>query len=195
MARSPKRARFLVKDAAQVRALSGPLPHRLVSALERLGACTVSDLAAAIDEPPASLYYHVRKFVRTGLVRECGTRGEGTRAETVYEIPGRELVFDHANESSEYLAALGKAVASVLRLASRTYETALGRRGARRLGSRRNQMIQQHYARLSATDLAELNRRLEDIADFVRERDRPGAKPWVSITMVLAPLLRRTDRD
>lgn len=193
---SPRKPiRFIVRDPRQVQALSGPLPQRLISAFERLGRCTVADLADAIDEPVASLYYHVRKFERVGLIRAAGTRGEGQRAEAVYEFPGRELVFDHANESEVYVTALGKAVGSLARIAERAYRAALGHRQSRRTGRLRNHMLQQHYARLSNADLAELNRRLEDIATFIRERDHPDATRWITLTMLMAPLLRKADRQ
>lgn len=184
--------KFVVREVAQVRALTGPMPHRLVSAFERMGQCTVGELSDALDEPAESLYYHVRRMVGAGVIRQCGMRPTSRRDEAIYELPGKELVFDPTNKTPAFLAALAKSVSALLRLADRAYGLAIAARGTRRKGGTRNLMIQQHYARLGADDLTELNRKLEDIADFIQERDDSSARPWVSLTMVLSPVARES---
>lgn len=184
--------KFVVREVAQVRALTGPMPHRLVSAFERMGQCTVGELSDELDEPAESLYYHVRRMVGAGVLRQCGVRPTSRRDEAIYELPGKELVFDPNNTSPAFLTALGKSVSALLRLADRAYGLAIAARGTKRKGGARNLMIQQHYARLGADDLTELNRRLEDIADFIQERDDPTARPWVSLTMALSPVARES---
>ena len=184
-----------VRTAAQVRALSGPLPHRITAAMERLGPCTVREVAGAIDEPPESLYYHIRRLHRLGLLRERGRRRSGANEQAVYELPGRVIVYDPRNTSKDFLAALRRSAAALLRATDRMWQAALGHPATRRAGRRRNLMIQHHYARLNARDLAELNQRLEAIARFVHERDDPAAGPWLSLTMVMSPVIRPRQED
>lgn len=189
---SSRPARVLVDRVEQVRALHGPLPHRMVAVWERLGACSVAELAAVIGETPEVLYYHVRRLVKVGLIVPITPGDPGRRAEAIYELPGRELVFDHRQTTPAFLDALANAVGALLRLAERTYREALPLPHARRLGARRNLMLQQHDARLSPRSLSELNRRLEDIATFVAKHDDPARTDWISLTMVLAPRPART---
>ncbi len=98
----------LVRTAEQVRALAGPLPHRITAVMERLGPCTVREVAEAIGEKPETLYYHVRRLHRLGLLCERGQRRSGSNTQAVYELPGRELVFDHRQSTPTFLAAAGE---------------------------------------------------------------------------------------
>jgi len=174
--------------------MAGPLPHRIVSAMEPLETATVGEIAAATGDPPESLYYHVRRLARVGILVHVGKRSTGGRPEAVWRLPAEEIVFDKTSTDPAYLEALSRSVASLLKMVERAYRASVRPGGGRRTGRRRTLMVQQHVARLRQDDLATLNRRLEEIADFVRERD-VGAKATartssVSLTMIMTPTHR-----
>ncbi|MCA9311668.1 MAG: helix-turn-helix transcriptional regulator [Phycisphaerales bacterium] len=185
MPRHPQR--LVVRRPAQVRALASPLAHRVASGLERIGPATVAELGAAIGEAPESLYYHVRRLHAAGILRPAGQRETGGRPEVVWEVPGGEIVFDHEGRDPRFRAALARAGESLMRMAARGYAGAVRRGDASRRGRGRTLMLQQHFTRLRPADLAELNRRLEEIAAFVRERDAGEKGTSVSLTMVMTP--------
>ncbi len=177
---------LILTRPGQIRALTAPLAHRVVAAFERMGPATIAEVADTIGAPPESLYYHVRRLSRAGILIEAERRDTGGRPEIVWEIPGREVAFDHTTNDPDFLDALCRAADALLRLASRTYHAAV-RSGASRRGRRRTLMLQQHAVRLRARDLEELNNRLEEIADFIAEHDAGPGTPMISLTMVMAP--------
>ena len=183
----PRRpARYVVESVAQLRALSGPVPHQVISTLERLGAASVRELATAVGLPPESLYYHVRRLVAVGLLRVREERATRRRPEAVYELPARELVVRSHGAAPAFTDALVGLHRSLMQMAIRIYERAL-RRGDRPV---RGLRIIQQSARLAPSDLAELERRLEEIAGFLVERDDPQRDRFVSLTISLAPVQR-----
>ena len=71
-----------VDDPAVVAALYDPLRFRLFRLLE--APRSVAELAEAVDMPANRLYYHVRRLVVCGLVRQVDARASGRHTERIY---------------------------------------------------------------------------------------------------------------
>lgn len=175
---------------AQVRAAASPTAHRLLGALERLGPSSVRELAEQLGMAPASLYYHVRRLEKAGVLRAKEQRATGKRPETVFELPGKEVIL--RGELSPAMAGeVARAGQGMLRLAARLYAAATRKRRAPRPRTRRRNVLIQVQGRLAPDALAEVNRRLEDIAQYVAEHDDPERNGFSCVTLALSPLDRQ----
>jgi hypothetical protein len=106
----------------------------------------------------------------------------------VFAVPGRELVLDPTNQSPAFRSALAQVQRSLLAMATRSYRRALRRGTGRRSGPQRTLGVLQRNARLAPRDLAELNRKLEDIATFMAAHDNPDIEAFLSVTISMSPL-------
>ncbi len=109
-ARKPPR---LVRDLAQVRALSDP---RKLSLLQAFAAAptTILEVAARLRRPPTGLYRHVHLLTRLGLLRVVGERRKRGTVERTYLAVARAFevdpsVFDAAGASDQVGAVFREA--------------------------------------------------------------------------------------
>ncbi|MFH2001713.1 MAG: helix-turn-helix domain-containing protein, partial [Planctomycetota bacterium] len=61
--------RHIIKETEQRTALRTPLRFQIISTIEQLEACSVNEIAPHVGMAPESLYYHIKKLVKAGLVR------------------------------------------------------------------------------------------------------------------------------
>lgn len=178
----------LIRTVAQVRAISGPTQHRLLSALERLGLCSVAELARATGLPAESIYYHIRRFERVGIVRRVGHRETTRHPESVFELNARSVEIDATNDTPAYRRAVAKMIASLLRMAARAYEAALDRGTARWSGRYRNANVHQLFVRIPKRHLADAHRLIDELFDDLRALDDDGVTDWTTVTLVACPV-------
>lgn len=182
------RSLFRIQDARLVEALTSPARQEVVDGLQSLGPASVAELADALGRAPDSLYYHLRKLERVGLVVQRGTRGEGARAEVLYDTPGR-LVIDFEPSTPRERKSLVKLVAAILRMAERDLRAALETgRAIYRRGARRNSWGARLKGWISREELAQVRAHLEAVNQILSDgRKRRGAELF-AVTFVLAPL-------
>ena len=84
-------AELELHDPASLEALYDPLRYRLFRALRM--PRTVPELGQHVDLPANGLYYHVRRLVDAGLVRQVGTRPRGRHTERVYGWAAERIRF------------------------------------------------------------------------------------------------------
>ena len=77
MKKQPARPLFPVRERAQIEALASPARQEVADGLQAIGPCSIADLADLLGRAPDSLYYHVRKLEKVGLVVARGTRETG----------------------------------------------------------------------------------------------------------------------
>ena len=183
-----RRGKHVIRTPRQVRAMAGPLQNEILATLESLGPSSARQIAEHLGIAPESLYYHLRRLRTAGLLVEQGKRATVRRPETLFSLAAGELVLDPANQQPAFLAALADVQRSLLSMATRLYGRALRRGNAIRSGRRRNLCVIQQNARLGPRDLAELNRKLEDVAAFMASHDTPAVEGFLSVTISMSPL-------
>jgi len=192
MAAVSQRPLFAVREPAQIDALGSPARQEVVDGLQALGPCSIAELAESLGRAPDSLYYHVRKLERVGLVVQRGSRGAGLRREALYDTPGR-LVLDHDPGTARERRRLCRLVGGALRIAERDIGVALASgRAVYRRGPRRNAWCARVKGWLTERELAAVRAHLEAASELlVRGRKRPGAGLH-AVAFVLAPLAPST---
>lgn len=68
-----------------------PARLELVEAMRLIAPCSIAELAAAIDRPADTLYRHMEKLRRIGVVTEAGVRRAGRRFEQVFDLAGDDF--------------------------------------------------------------------------------------------------------
>ncbi|HMB70831.1 MAG TPA: hypothetical protein VKU85_16060 [bacterium] len=179
-----------IRSAEQLRAISSPLALRIVGAMERLRRATVMRIGTEIGVPAGSLYYHVRRMEAAGLLRRVGEEQTVRRARTVYELTGDEVVLEPREWVGSHARELVRTRRRILRFAERSLET-----GTRRSELRFPVKLIQRHVRLTRSDLRELGRRLEEVAEWVVSRDSPRSRSRCVLTLALGPDPAAAARD
>jgi predicted ArsR family transcriptional regulator len=183
----------VIRRADQLGAVISPLRHQMVRLMSVLGPCTVKDLAVRLGRSPEALYYHIRALQRVGLVQEKEKRPGVRRPEVVYDLVARTLLTDPEQTDPDYLRNMARSAGALLRLADRHLQVALEDQAA--TGTRRpgNLRIQQYQARLSPRSIRELNRKLDELCQFLEDADDPEVASLTTVTLTTAPTARTVE--
>ncbi len=169
----------------QHKALVSPVRIEMIECLLRDGPSSVADLAERLGRAPDSLYYHVRLLVEAGILRESRS---GVRGEAVFETTSSSFRTRCDPKSLESLKTERASLGAVLRLTERTYARALERETVRTHGKRRDLDAKRIRANLSAEARLELNRRVDELFDFLREQSTNSRGRATSVTLVYCPI-------
>ncbi|GJM44543.1 MAG: hypothetical protein DHS20C21_13850 [Gemmatimonadota bacterium] len=182
-----RRRTVTLRDQAQLRAISSPLAHRIVGAMEHLDRATVPEIAEFIGAPAGSLYYHVRKMKSVGLLRQVAQQETARRSRAIYQLSGREVSVDVPSLSRAGLRELHRNRRIMLRFAERSLEDG-ARRAQASSGPSPGACLIQRHVRLGRRDVVELNRRLEALAAWVADRTPPRKATGYVLTLALGTL-------
>ncbi|MEM7205180.1 MAG: helix-turn-helix domain-containing protein [Planctomycetota bacterium] len=183
-----KRA-HVVRDVAQLELLGSPARLQLVMAMSRLGPSTAADLAASLNRPAETLYYHLHKLVEGGLARTAGSRPGRRRPQAVYELVQPLIQVDPKATDPAYLETLGDLYAASLRHAGRTLRRALTAEADRPEGTERETGVLQVHVQLKRKDYAEVRRRLLELTEFALERHvASGEEREYCLTLAVSPV-------
>ena len=184
----PKEPVFLISTVAQMEALTSPVRHQIHLAMEMLGECSVNELAERMGRVPETLYYHIRRLEKAGIVEQVDHRIVTNREEAIYQLKAKSLKVDPTKSSPRFLKAMTKGCGSLLRFAQRSFVRALESGADRRSSPKRSIRIEQVTVRLSAGNLAQLNERLNSLQEFLADADEPDEQKMYVITIATAPL-------
>lgn len=173
-----------INSPAQIRALESPMRQEIVDAITGIGPCSITELAASLSRAPDSLYFHVRKLVKVGLVQEVERRKEGRHESAIYAMPGRSVRIVY---SSSMKKSIRKVVAGALRLSLREFNLGLAEKNPAFSGPLRSLWGGRVKGWLTKDDLVEVNRLLEQLTQIMC-RSEPGPDRQVySLGWVFAP--------
>lgn len=161
----------------------------LLEFLSACGPCSIAELATHAGANADSLYHHIRKMVKVGLVVETGFRRAGRRTEAVYDVVAERFEFntDVAPES------LMKLMRSLHRRTERNFEKSL-EAGIVDFGARsRNAYIRGETARLSTKELRRVKKLLTEIMDVFEEARKNETGTLFSLGFDLMPIRRRAE--
>jgi DNA-binding transcriptional ArsR family regulator len=177
-----------VEDPDQRKVLASPLRIELLERLMGEGPASVAELAGRLGRETSSLYYHIRLLREAGLIALTEHRGHGPSEEAVYAAAADHVTVVCNVDSEESIKAEEQGVGALLRLAQREYGKAMRRGEVRPEGGDRNLFAQRIRTNLDTQGIVELNRRVEELLEFLRtERDRGRGTP-ITLTLVASPL-------
>ena len=173
-----------IDDPAVVSALYDPLRYRLFRLLET--PRSVTELAAEVGLPANRLYYHVRRLVDCGLVRQVDARASGRHTERIYGRTAERIRFSGDLDLAAGAGGLIRGIVDELEAGIR----AAG--GGEELASR----ISYHVVSLAPERAEELEQRLHAlISEFERESAPAEGKHRFGLLGALVPLAEGTSTD
>jgi predicted transcriptional regulator len=179
---------FPIDRPAQIRALASPLRQELLDVLETSGPSSIAQLAERLGRAPDSLYFHIRRLLKIGLVVEVERRQVGRHAFVVYDVVARPMRIDRSKAKARDVQGV---VDGFLRLAARDYRRGLRNPEAVTDGPARNHGGARARGWMDAGQLARANELLEELGELFRSnRPGPGCQP-VALAWVLAPVPAR----
>lgn len=101
-----------IAHAAQFKALSHPMRHRLLIALGGGAEATISQLAGDLRSNKGNIAHHLKVLVAAGLVRPAGTRTVRGGTERYYRRTVEHLAFEDAATTAIAMRALGAEIAA-----------------------------------------------------------------------------------
>jgi DNA-binding transcriptional ArsR family regulator len=179
---------YIIRDKQQMRALAASTRQEIVDVLPRMGTVSVAELATALGRPADSLYYHLRMLVKVGLVLTAGSRIRNGRSEALYHAVARELRLWYKLGKNGNGSEIVPIVASMLRLGVRDFRKSFKAGHAAVSGSHRELWALRKTAWLSKTQLAEINRGVENFLELTSGTGRKGK--LYGVTVLLTPLER-----
>ncbi len=181
---------YCASTTAELRVLAPPARQEFLAGLQALQPCSMSELGQYLGRLPVSLYYHLRKLQGVGLVIEHSRRGEGSGAETLYQLRAREVRIDPDNRTGENLKLLRKIGTGILRQAMRLEDSAVAELPARVSRNREHILVQQTL-RLSRAGLGRINDKFQELLEVLAEEAGEEDEDFYTVTFHLAPNRQR----
>lgn len=162
-----------IDDPSVLAALYDPLRYRLFRLLE--SPRSVAELAADVGMPANRLYYHVRRLVECGLVRQVDARASGRHTERIYGRAAAQIRF--SGDLEVYTGGFLRGIADEL-------DTGLQSVVGDSPGS-----VSYHTVSLTPERASELEGRLRDlIAEYAEAKPTGQCATRFGVLGVLAPL-------
>ena len=163
---------YRVKNDDQLSALTVPLRQQILDVVaSSVDQCSIKQISDWVGRPADSLYFHIAKLVKVGLLIECeGVMSEGKRVAT-YTTPSMRMRIQYDLGNPTFKKQVKKISNSIHRLSMRDYEASVDNPNARTDGTYRNVWVARNEGYLSTDSIAELNALLEKaLGLFTKER-------------------------
>ena len=160
---------YVVHRPEQLEALSSPARREIVDTVQLIGPCSIVEVAEVLGKPADSLYYHVRKLARVGLLVQVAIRRGQRREEAVYDVPGRPMRLRLDPKDPLAASILSSSAAATLRLAERNFRSAVEEGRGCVEGRLRDLMCLRVRRPLSDRELEEVNAHIDAIVNILNK--------------------------
>lgn len=184
---------YTVRSPRQLAVLAAAARQEIVDVLAAMGTVSVPEIAAALDRPADSLYFHLRALVRAGLVVQTGYRHLRGRKEALFRTVAPDLFLEYRPESESNRRGVNAIVSSMFRLGIRDFRRALEAGNAIVSGPRRELWALRKSARLTIAQIEALNRSIKQVSGEFSPNNR-GERLY-AVTILLTPLDRRESKS
>jgi DNA-binding transcriptional ArsR family regulator len=182
-----------IRSAQQLAVLAAAARQEIVDVLAAMGTVSVAELAAALNRPADSLYFHLRALVRAGLVEQVVYRRNRGRKEALFRTVASELFLEYKPRSASNRRGVNAIVSSMFRLGVRDFRRACEAGNATVSGPRRELWALRKSARLSVAQIEALNRSIKRVAAEFSPSSREGR--LYAVTILLTPLDHRAGKS
>ena len=193
MARPPLQT---FSNTRQWNVLVAPVRLEIVEVMRMIAPCSIAEVASALDRPADTLYRHIAKLMRAGMVVEAGKRRSGRRYEKVYDLVADDFaVAPPGSNGRAANKAFNDTLQSILKIASRTARDSAAAAQFGTVGDQRNLIGTIEHAWLTPAEFIEVRDRMRAIKAFMDARKaRPSAEGtsrlYMTVTMAL-PVTRK----
>jgi DNA-binding Lrp family transcriptional regulator len=178
---------YWILDRKQILCFASARRHDIIDKLVAAGPLSIRELAPLVGASAPSLYHHVRKLVRAGLVVEAGHRVVNRKRETIYATVAPRMRMARALENPKNMPALRQVAAGLSRQMARDFNAGGRSRSVVAMGDRRNFGFFRLIGAPDNKGLAEINRHFDAIAELMWNSGNKGN--FISIGWMMAPVL------
>lgn len=175
-------------DEKQLQCMSSSVRTEILKHIQHQGPCSIKEVAALLGRSHADLFYHFRELAICGLLDIVEWRKAGKRTEAVYAAAARKYIYELSGKPPSFLEKAAKSVGGMLRLADREFAAA-AKAAPHEPSVLAGMKAMRTSARLSNEDSETLKRKIEEIVDWMRERDKADSGPRVAFTGLVTPML------
>ena len=183
-------ARRVLAAERALGALASPARQEILEALATAQCASSAELGERLGRTAGSVHYHLRQLEEVGLVEVAELRPSGRRPEIVWRACTEQITLSPEADEPRARGMAARAAQAFLRQTTRDLDHALREGDDLELeGPGRKVLGLRGVARLTDSELATLNRRLDSILELItRARGQARKKGHlVSLTAVLAP--------
>jgi hypothetical protein len=180
----------VIQDEAALSALVSTVRQEIVDTIEAIGGdAAVADIAAHLGRPADGIYYHLRRLVDSGVLREGEDPGDGRgRRYATAAQRGQRVRLKYGRGTRVNNATVAKVVGGLLRTAERDFGKALRSGSAIGEGALRDLWASRLKGWVGDEDLREINRLLVRLSELLQQpRDGRRAR-LVTLAWMLAPI-------
>ena len=178
---------YWILEKRQLEAMTSARRHDIVDRLAVGGPMSIKALAEQIGAQPSSLYHHVEKLLRVGLVIEAGTQVVNRRREQLYATPAPRMRLARALVENKHPAVINEIVASLSRQMGRDFKSGAEQPTRQAEGEERNFGFGRLIGRPTPAQLARINACLTEIGEILWSSADESAQA-VSLGWVIAPV-------
>ena len=186
---------FKIHKPEQLILLVSQVRQEILDSVRARGNCSAAEIADDLGLPHDTVYYHLHKLERAGLLINKGKRAAKRRHEEIFNIPGNELKVEYDLSNPKSVKLLLKMISSLLRVAQKDFVTGANSTRASVKGRYRNLWGARMTAWLNKKDIAEIGRLLEKIEKKFRQSRRSQGKSLHAISWIIAPLESATRKN
>jgi len=178
----PTESLYWIEQPEQIEVLNSPVRQEIVDSVAVRGPCSVAELAEELGVPADSLYYHVRKLVRAGLLIEHGTRKTDRREEAIYKLPADKIRLRYNLDDPVNMHLISRTVASMLRVTERSFTEGTTSDEAVIEGPLRNLWAGRYKVWLTEDELHEVNQLILRLRELGGRPKRANAQQLCALT-------------
>jgi len=169
-----------------------PARLELVETMRMLAPCSISEIAAAIDRPADTLYRHIEKLRKIGVVTEAGVRRTGRRFEQVFDLAGDDFRPQFRDTSPRTTNKMfNDATRSIAKILLRTTRDAAAAEQIVFEPARRNAFAKFEHAWLTQAEVEQLGEMFLAVKRFMDARKERRAGRLYLTAFAAVPVHRR----
>jgi len=183
----------VIENKAALTALVSTVRQEIVDTIEAIGGnAAVSDIAAQLGRPADGIYYHLRRLVDSGVLREGDDPGDGSgRRYSTAAQRGTRVRLKYGRGSRADNATVARVVAGLLRTAERDFVRALRSGTASGEGALRDLWASRLKGWVGEAELREINQLLVRLGELLQQPRDPRRDRLITLAWMLAPIDER----
>jgi hypothetical protein len=180
----------VIENNVALSALVSTVRQEIVDTIESIGGeVAVADIAAQLGRPADGIYYHLRRLVDSGVLREGDDPGDGRgRRYRTAAQRGKRVRLKYGRGSRADNTTVAKVVGGLLRTAERDFGRALRSGSAVGEGALRDLWASRLKGWVGETDLREINQLLTRLSELLLQPRDDERNRLVTLAWVLAPI-------
>lgn len=181
---------YPVTDLEQFKALTSSVRGEILDIVDLIGPLSIAEMSVYVGKPIDSLYYHVRRLVKVGLLVNVANRKSKRQMEATFDLPGRPMFLQYVPSQTKHIENVIKSIATMLRVTERNFRNAFEKELVRASGSSRNVEHSRVLGWYTEEEIREIRTQIRKIITKFNSsaKNRKKTSNLFALTTILMPL-------